>query len=382
MSNQNQRPRGHQTHQSAQQHPLDVTTASIGQLRTAFANKTPLVGLKTVCCHPGVHIDEIAAITIFRMYGKKLFPQAENLGLAFVTSKMTEGMKETEVFWKLLKLGHLSIGCNYGPFDEHGTENECAATLVAKYLGVEKRHELQQMLQYVLHTDTKGDTFFEAAPGTAKIVRDAAQRFLPAAIVKASNATINPTDHNAQTEMILVMTKYLRYQIDEQKLFYDTRMQMLQSKQPYEVHERAGVEILFVEHSSPMAGKIARSLARSKGHRPSFTVIVNPAQKHFCILNDQAKKLDISKVVAGLRKHYIMKTGGVMPSDKVLARGETIIEAPYLYYHKNAQAFYNGAITQPDTPGFYEKIFSKEVILNEIEAGLMASIHEADTEKV
>ncbi len=85
-----------------------------------------------------VHLDEFVAAFLIEEFGDERFVQ------------------------KYAKKGVIRVGVGGGEFDEHPTsttprkEGECAATLVAKALGVEKEPGLKRILDFTLSRDLKG----------------------------------------------------------------------------------------------------------------------------------------------------------------------------------------------------------------------------------
>lgn len=117
--------------------------------------------------HPRPHLDELLALYILRKYGQTLFPGITKAKIHLVRAE-GDATGEADDHEGNLALGVLALGTGKGPFDEHTLEgvsqNECCATLVAKYLGVQGNPELRQLLNYTLNNDRKGtSTQFDLA---------------------------------------------------------------------------------------------------------------------------------------------------------------------------------------------------------------------------
>ncbi len=88
--------------------------------------------------HAALHVEEIAAISLLELYGTK----------EFLKTHCPHGI--------------IHVGVLGGEFDEHPAngeakkEDECAATLVARALGVRDNEELKEVLSYVLDNDLHG----------------------------------------------------------------------------------------------------------------------------------------------------------------------------------------------------------------------------------
>src|SRR3989344_9190822 len=113
--------------------------------------------IDTIVTHHRPHLDEIVAIWLLRKFGEEKFPGINSAKIVYVDagSGPRNGMKEKE--WEAK--GILPIGVWGGCFDEHPTagterkEKECAATLVAKVLGVEDDPALEKILKFVTNDD-------------------------------------------------------------------------------------------------------------------------------------------------------------------------------------------------------------------------------------
>ncbi len=125
---------------------------------TSATTQTPApkiaIPINTIILHQQPHLDEVVAVTILRMYGEALFPGIGKAQLRFVEADIVGIESEWD------KNGELPIGVCKGRFDEHrdGIKNgrikgKCAATLAAKYLGIENRPELKKLLAETLEGD-------------------------------------------------------------------------------------------------------------------------------------------------------------------------------------------------------------------------------------
>jgi len=118
--------------------------------------------IKQIATHVRPHLDEILAIWILRMFGALKFPGIETAEIIYwdAGSKTPDGRSAEE--W--LADGVLCVGVGGGMFDEHPNlaakearrEEECSASLVAKFLGVDEHPALMQLLKVVTGIDTSG----------------------------------------------------------------------------------------------------------------------------------------------------------------------------------------------------------------------------------
>lgn len=115
--------------------------------------KKKVFRIRQVITHIKPHIDELVAIFLLQLFGEKLFPGINKAEINFLANrKITNGDD-------FLKDGTLFVGMGSGMFDEHGKEckKETAATLVAKYLGVENDPRVKSLLDYTINVDTKSN---------------------------------------------------------------------------------------------------------------------------------------------------------------------------------------------------------------------------------
>ncbi len=112
---------------------------------------TRIIPIEAFVSHCHIHLDEVAATWLVATLGYKFFPGAEKAPIRFVAGNPRGGDADYDSD-KVLPLG-----CGGGRFDEHTPNgrkpDECSATLVAKYLGVEGRPGIKEILVEVLRCD-------------------------------------------------------------------------------------------------------------------------------------------------------------------------------------------------------------------------------------
>ena len=349
--------------------PIDVTESSTEELKKAFKEKTPMIGIKKFGVHPRIHNDENVAILLLQDYGdtpgNALFPDIKKCAIGFITNKIVEKFKKDDLFWELLKLGILPIGCCGGPFDDHGNDNDCATTLVAKYLGIEKKPELRQILEYSLYTDKNGDAMFGSEKDTftfkERLARNAAQALLPAGLCKSANRYIPIDDYEQIEKMIHVFIEMLRFKIKEQIAYHKVRSEIKESK-PWEMHSfnenEVDHKIIIIFHSSPFAAQIVREL--NQNLKPMLVIIINPETRHIALLNSQKNPRNIEGFVRYIRMSWFFNKRRSTPNWSEVGKTEDLEGAPFLFYHKEAENFYNGGHTQPDADGYFGSVISKQ----------------------
>jgi hypothetical protein len=110
--------------------------------------------VKTIVVHQNPHLDELAAAWLLRTRGETKFPGVEKAKL------VTWGKKDLANTTPEICVmnGILLVGLGGGMFDDHQDGRpDCAVTLVAKHLGVEKDFGLKTLLNGCYLADSKNE---------------------------------------------------------------------------------------------------------------------------------------------------------------------------------------------------------------------------------
>ncbi len=129
------------------------------------AAKSP-INVQTTLIHVNPHFDEMVGYYVFRNYGEALFPGAAKACVQYAAHEVlgTDAIYDRDAV--------VPIGRGLGRFDDHelgdGVE-ECSATLVAKYLGVQDNPELKSLLTETLRFDLKPECPATRLPELIKV---------------------------------------------------------------------------------------------------------------------------------------------------------------------------------------------------------------------
>ena len=120
--------------------------------------------VRVIVTHHRPHLDEIVSIWILRKFGESTFPGVSTAKVEYWSTGGATIDGRTPEEWEAD--GYILIGVGRGRFDEHcdttqiaeRQNGECAATLVAKALGVYEDPALEGILKYTLSNDSKGSS--------------------------------------------------------------------------------------------------------------------------------------------------------------------------------------------------------------------------------
>ncbi len=124
------------------------------------AQTTERVKIHTITTHVRPHIDEIVALWLLKEFGQTRYTGLRTAKLEFRKGDNSNTTTANTVV-DLEEQGIIAIGIGNGRFDEHKKgrdvpEDQCAATLVAQFLGIKDDPALKQILKFTLNNDRKG----------------------------------------------------------------------------------------------------------------------------------------------------------------------------------------------------------------------------------
>jgi hypothetical protein len=129
--------------------------------------------IKKIITHKRPHADELMALMLLKKFpeGESLLPGVSNAPVEFLSTGELPDGKTAHDFPDVVFLG-----CGGGMFDEHATsqkdrdEGDCCATLVAKYLGLNKTPALQKILTFIKSEDLNGSKVKNEIPLVIKFL--------------------------------------------------------------------------------------------------------------------------------------------------------------------------------------------------------------------
>ncbi len=282
--------------------------------------------IKKIATHDRPHLDEIAAIWLLINFGAKQFPGIKDAQIEIWSDDDMECSAE-----EYEKEGTLLIGIGGGRFDEHPyngdpKNKECAATLVAKELGVNKMPELSQLLTFVRKNDTQGG----------------AQPFDLASMVKS----VHQQHPNDPLKVFNWAFAALDAKYTEQKKFWSCKTELKKARVKKIKGPKGSTLTLVVAESD---NTNLQQFARSNHGVNADIVIQKNSSGNVQIFSNQRSRLDLCEVVKMLRLEEQKAKGKVLVTDwTILETAGKLPEIQEWYYHEPAQMVLNGSLSLPD----------------------------------
>lgn len=232
--------------------------------------------------------------------------------------------------------GKLHIGVGGGPFDEHPGPNnqkkdgECAATLVAKALGVDNDPALEPLLHYAWVRDLRGG----AHPFELETLVKVFHRQFP----------------NRPLKVIRWVEMAIEAKYQEQLQFVtETKTEFERAAEVEEIAGPGGrtLKMVSVVSDNPLMNKFARS---AQGGYVAI-IIQQQTSGNVQIFTDKRFGIDLRDVVRMIRLEEQKANGELITTDWRELEVEGKIEGiEEWYYHREGQMLLNGSLTAPNVP--------------------------------
>lgn len=305
-----------------------------------------MVTFHTIVTHknPHLHFDEPFAIWLLRNFGEQVFP---GINTAKIKSWGTGGKSpDGRSALEYEREGILPVGIGHGRFDEHPSvngkrkEHECAATLIAKALGLIDEPALQELFEFALSSDCKPN----------------GHPFDIANLAKASHqGPLSPE------EIMDWVMKGIQIKYDQQFRFFDAvRKEFEENAKIEEIQgpKRILTMVSIVSNKSQI-NNFARSAQGVKAdiviqQQPSGNTQIFTNARSGLILYDVAQMINLAEQEADgkikITKWEILSAEGMIPDGR-------------WFFLQKGQMLLNGSITAPEVPPTkisFEKI--KEIV--------------------
>lgn len=289
--------------------------------------------IHTIMTHPNPHWDELVAIWLCLRFGEEKYPGISQAKIVFAGSggeKFRGCSSDT-----LKRRNVLALGVCGGSLDEHPTyekekkESECAATLIAKDLGIEKNPVLEKILHHALITDTKPTNPFDIS-SVAKTI------------------TIqNPQEPLKALQWAIVALDSLYEQ--QRNFLLDAAKEFEEKAEIEEIRSPKGkiLKMAVVRSSNPQVNKFARS---KYGGRMAIIIQVQPSG-NVQIFTDQRQIPNINQIAAKIRiAEQQIKGEPITTNGSELTREGKVRGAEEWYYLPQGGMLLNGSLSNPKVP--------------------------------
>lgn len=288
----------------------------------------------TIVTHERPHLDEYLAIFLLRKFGEDKFPGVSKATIVYWNSGGQVPDARTANDYE--KEGALLVGIGGGCFDEHPTadgdrkEGECAATLVAKALGIADDPSLEKILKFAVNNDLKA----------------AAHPFDIAYVAKVMHQQY---PNNPEIVMEWVMAG-LEAKYHEQASFFNETKKEFDRVAEIEVIQGPRGKMLkmaTVVSDDEQMSKFARSV-----YGGSIAVVIQKKSLgNIQIYTNRQYGLTLYDVAQMLRLAEQEKKGKVITREwKILASEGKVQGAEEWFFHYAGQMLLNGSLTATSVP--------------------------------
>jgi len=284
----------------------------------------------TIVTHKNSHLDEICAIFMFLKAGEKKFPGISEAKVTFDGSggEKLHGCSARE--WE--EQGVLCVGVGGGRFDEHPgpgvskKEDECATTLVAKTLGIEREPVWEKIIEFVKYSDLKaGGRPFDLA----QLIKDMHQAF--------------PEDPQKVFDWALLA---LEAKYRSQLGFLSAAEELEKNVAGENIRLKDGrvIRMITAVTENPNFNKAARS----KG----FAVVIQqqPSGNVQVFIDNRVEGLNLYGVASLLRTEEARVNNRQITTDKEQLQTEGKVAGAEEWFLLNGRILLNGSLTNPNTP--------------------------------
>ncbi len=287
--------------------------------------------IKRIVTHRFPHLDEIFAIWLLKNFGGERFNNIANATIVYWESGGVTPDGRTTEEWEAD--GYLLVGVGGGRFDEHPTttqdrkEDDCAATLVAKYLGIINEPWLQTTMDFIVRDDLKGG----------------AGQFDIGAIAKLLHQQY-PNDPDAAIEWVMIG---LGAKIKEQISFWGDARREFENGDNTKVETVAGphgedIRIAVIRSDNPQVGKYARFAEGGN----TQVVVQQRSTGNIQIFTDHRSGITLYETVRLIRLEEQDISGRIVTTDWDELESEgAVAGAENWFFQEHGMMLLNGSLT-------------------------------------
>lgn len=301
------------------------------------------IPVEAVVIFPKIQADTCVALYILARFGKEAFPGIDVAPVLFWSS-LPEGKNPDQ----LLAEEHiLTIDLGGGLFDHHmanaasGKREDCASTLIAKYLGIDQNNALKKCLAWAKRDDLEGkgtisDDPLDRAFGLSGLMMNLNRAF--------------PDDPKRTLDYILPLIHF--HVLEETKrseelpLEWQTLLDTGKAKQFDLKQGNADLKCAYLETDNIALAGFLRAAKRM-----DLVVQRRASSGHTNIITRQLRSIDLRPTVEALRKEEAKRKTPPIPFDRVVFQSTGRIEGlDEWYYDDAANTIQNGGVNPGTTP--------------------------------
>jgi len=277
-----------------------------------------------VWTHDGPHIDEVLSVYLVEQYGDERFLS------------------------KYCPDNILRIGCEGGELDEHARNgsprkgDHCAATLVAKALGVYDDPSLESLLRYVQFTDTSKPRH-DKHPAREEY----AHPYALDQLIKLRNRRFAkfPEEFDSDPAVVFRMNLYdvALFHWDK-KMFNDAWQDVAKAKRFKLTHNGRDIVVLMGTSNNEAFSKAARARYHAD------VVVQRESSGHVHIFTRTGSNVQLGDLIQMLNIMEQEKDGGVRITAPSELRREGSIDGGRWHYLPSAGQIHNSTESYPDVP--------------------------------
>ena len=288
---------------------------------------------------PKIQIDTSIAYFLLQHFGEEKYPGIKQAKLKFWME-----LPKDKTVDQLEEEGYILIDLGNSRFDHHklGPENIKISTahMVAKYLRIEERPDLQKMLEFARRDDLEGK-------GTMS--NDTIDRtFGLSGLLTTLNKGLGD---NPQKILDVVLTMLTAHLIEENKRYelmpkeYQELKTQDKIKEFPAIHLGQKLKIIYAESDNPGLAGYLRS--RAVG---ADLVIQKASTGHTNFVSRQQAKLQLKKLARLLKLMEAQKNGITLVDSQELEKPGRTDKLPHWFYDSRANTIQNGGLSPQGIP--------------------------------
>ena len=289
--------------------------------------KKATVSVWRIMVHFGMHPDELLAIFLFMIFGRKMFAGIESAKIVEVTDDELAKLRHGRTEQQMRDEDHvISVGIGGGAFDEHGHDGKprkvgtSAAQKVAEFLGVADDPTVVRLLDYVTKNDDKGG---RTEWDFAQMVCD----------LNRSTFKGKPQDLYAWAEVVFESKRVRQAE-------YLAAEKIAETVQPTRV--RDGIMAIRLD----LTGRDDNAMVHSLLLKKADVVVIKRPTGHIQIYSRKGQ-VDLERVVNGIRYGELRARNLSVPQEVDLGQDGTLDCVPNWHYHSGAGWVFNGSLSHP-----------------------------------